>query len=48
MDLMGLCSICGKPGVMRTCHLCGKNVCQNCYDSMHDVCNRCKRGNPPF
>ena len=41
MDLMGLCSVCGKPGALHTCSLCGMNVCSNCYDAAHGVCCRC-------
>ena len=44
MDLMGLCSICGKPGAMFTCSLCGRLVCSNCFDKSHSVCCSCKIG----
>jgi hypothetical protein len=44
MDLMGLCNICGKPGVMNTCNICGKQVCNNCFDLTKGVCSICKRG----
>jgi len=44
MDLMGLCSICGKPGAMFTCSLCGRLVCSNCFDSYNSVCSNCKVG----
>ena len=44
MDLMGLCSVCGKPGAMFTCRLCGKLVCANCFDGQHSICNGCKMG----
>jgi len=44
MDLMGLCNICGKPGTMFTCHLCGRLVCSNCFDSSQGICNNCKMG----
>ena len=44
MDLIGLCSICGKPGEMYTCKLCGRNVCNSCFDISHGICNRCKLG----
>ena len=44
MDLMGLCSICGKPGAMYTCHLCGRIVCSNCFDISHGVCSNFKIG----
>lgn len=44
MDLMGLCSICGKPGAMSTCRLCGRLVCSSCFDPQHGICNSCKMG----
>lgn len=44
MDLMGLCSICGMPGAMITCSLCGRLVCNKCGDSLHRICNICKTG----
>lgn len=44
MDLMGLCNICGKPGAMFTCHICGRLVCSNCIDTAHSICNNCKMG----
>ena len=42
MNIAGLCSICGKPGAMFTCILCGKLVCKNCYENQHNICNDCK------
>ena len=44
MDLMGLCSICGKPGAMFSCSLCGKLVCGGCFDSQNHVCSSCGVG----
>lgn len=44
MDLMGLCSICGNPGAMLTCHLCGRIVCGRCFDNTNGICNSCKAG----
>ena len=44
MDLVGLCNICGKPGAMYTCSLCGSQVCSICYDTAHGICNSCKVG----
>ena len=41
MDISGLCTICGKPGVMFSCMLCGKLVCINCYDNKHNICSKC-------
>ncbi|MGZ7120271.1 MAG: orotate phosphoribosyltransferase [Methanobacterium sp.] len=40
---MGLCNICGKPGKMFTCSLCGNIVCRECYDTSRGVCKQCKR-----
>lgn len=42
MDLMGLCNICGKPGAMHTCILCGRMVCNTCFDTNHGACLSCK------
>lgn len=44
MEMMGLCSICGKPGAMHTCSLCGRTVCNNCFDRLNNICNSCKSG----
>ncbi len=43
MEMMGLCSICGKPSAMHTCSLCGRNVCDSCFDSINMVCKVCSR-----
>jgi hypothetical protein len=44
MDLIGLCNICGKPGPMFTCNLCGRLVCGSCFDITHGICTSCKVG----
>jgi len=44
MDLIGLCSICNRPGAMFTCILCGRLVCSNCFDKKHSICSNCKIG----
>jgi len=44
MDIVGLCSVCGKPGAMHSCILCGRIVCINCYDSTNRVCTHCNTG----
>jgi hypothetical protein len=44
MNLLGLCSVCGRPGAMFTCILCGRNVCNNCFDKSHNICGYCKIG----
>ncbi|MCJ7697213.1 MAG: orotate phosphoribosyltransferase [Thermoplasmata archaeon] len=41
-DVVGLCSVCGRPGAMFTCHLCGRLVCERCYDHRHSICIECK------
>jgi hypothetical protein len=46
MDLMGLCSICGKPGIMFTCMLCGRQVCSDHFDKNQGICTICKTGKP--
>jgi len=35
MELMGLCSQCGRPGILHTCPLCGAHVCSRCFDTHH-------------
>jgi len=44
VDILGLCSVCGKPGAMFTCHLCGRLVCNRCFDMKNNVCCNCKKG----
>ena len=41
IDMLGLCSVCGKPDAMFTCHLCGRLVCSRCYNQQHNVCLYC-------
>ena len=41
MEISGLCNICGKPGALFSCILCGKLVCRNCIDIKHNVCGKC-------
>ncbi|MEM0493269.1 MAG: orotate phosphoribosyltransferase [Candidatus Thermoplasmatota archaeon] len=40
-DIMGLCSICGSPGAMYTCVLCGRLTCRRCIDTSSNVCGIC-------
>ena len=44
MDLIGLCSICGKPNAMHTCNICGILVCAKCFDTRFRICVNCKLG----
>ncbi len=44
MEMAGLCAICGQPGAMHTCSLCGRNVCAQHYDAAHGVCTSCMQG----
>ncbi|KAB2941029.1 MAG: orotate phosphoribosyltransferase [Candidatus Methanoperedens sp.] len=30
MEVTGVCSICGRPGKLHTCMLCGSLVCSRC------------------
>ncbi|MFZ3058927.1 MAG: hypothetical protein WA102_04225 [Candidatus Methanoperedens sp.] len=43
MEVMGVCSICGRPGKLSTCMLCGSLVCSQCL-SREGVCVRCSHG----
>ncbi|MFY9638535.1 MAG: orotate phosphoribosyltransferase [Methanobacterium sp.] len=43
MEIRGICSICGRPGKMYTCTLCGSIVCGNCYNIQKGVCRSCER-----
>ncbi|WP_414469466.1 orotate phosphoribosyltransferase [Methanobacterium sp. ACI-7] len=43
MEISGLCNICGKPGKMYTCSLCGSLICRECYDQSKGVCKPCKK-----
>jgi len=43
MEMMGLCSICGKPGAMYSCSLCGRIVCSSCFNHKARVCKNCMK-----
>ncbi|MBN1281163.1 MAG: orotate phosphoribosyltransferase [Candidatus Thermoplasmatota archaeon] len=43
-----MCMMCGRPGAMYTCHLCGRLVCERCYDHHHGVCRECQHQNTRF
>ncbi|WP_406671437.1 hypothetical protein V7O67_07335 [Methanolobus sp. ZRKC4] len=41
---MGICSICGSVSNLNTCSLCGRLVCNGCYDHSRNVCVQCSSG----
>ncbi|NJD54130.1 MAG: orotate phosphoribosyltransferase [Candidatus Methanoperedens sp.] len=43
MEVTGVCSICGRPGKLHTCMLCGSLVCSRCITG-EGVCIRCSQG----
>jgi len=44
LEVEGLCSICGRPAKLHTCHLCGKLVCSQCMDRRKGICIKCAGG----
>ncbi|MCX6664934.1 MAG: orotate phosphoribosyltransferase [Euryarchaeota archaeon] len=44
-EVVGLCSICGKPGPLMSCMLCGSLTCNECFDTFNHVCKICSRKN---
>jgi hypothetical protein len=44
MEVEGLCSICGRPAKLHTCHLCGRLVCSQCMSHRKGVCIKCAGG----
>ncbi|HDH45252.1 MAG TPA: orotate phosphoribosyltransferase [Thermococcus sp.] len=42
MELIGLCSICGRAGARYTCRLCGRIVCEKCFDFQNGICINCR------
>ncbi|HMK54341.1 MAG TPA: orotate phosphoribosyltransferase [Methanobacteriaceae archaeon] len=44
MEIPGICRICGRPGKMHTCKMCGSSVCSRCYDAQKGICQLCRRG----
>ncbi|WP_096204328.1 orotate phosphoribosyltransferase [Candidatus Methanoperedens nitratireducens] len=43
MEVTGICSICGRPGKLFTCPLCGRLVCSRCLTG-EGICVQCARG----
>ncbi|HHI30476.1 orotate phosphoribosyltransferase [Methanosarcinales archaeon ex4572_44] len=39
----GVCAICGNVGVLHTCPLCGRMVCDRCL-TQRGACVECSRG----
>ncbi|MEE8401571.1 MAG: hypothetical protein V3R86_05415 [Candidatus Hydrothermarchaeaceae archaeon] len=42
--ISGICSICGSPGRVYSCHLCGKQTCQEHFNQGKGVCVSCGSG----
>jgi len=43
MELNGVCSLCGKAGLLYTCSLCGRLVCKDDI-TLRGVCKACMGG----
>ncbi|MCX9081940.1 MAG: hypothetical protein OIN83_07065 [Candidatus Methanoperedens sp.] len=43
MEVKGICSICGTPGKLHTCMLCGNLACSRCI-TQRGACVRCSHG----
>jgi len=43
LEIRGICSLCGRPGKMYTCTLCGSIVCGSCYNLQRSVCKSCEQ-----
>lgn len=46
MEVAGLCALCGAPGVLRTCALCGRTVCATHFDHASGACTNHARPGP--
>ncbi|WP_157209627.1 hypothetical protein [Methanosalsum zhilinae] len=44
MELMGICTICGKTARLNSCMICGRLVCSDCMDARTGLCIRCSHG----
>lgn len=47
MKVAGLCSVCERPGVLYSCALCGRIVCERHIDPQTAVCTACGGGRVP-
>ncbi|SFM19941.1 hypothetical protein [Methanolobus profundi] len=45
MERAGICPICGSVSKLNTCAICGRLVCNRCYDHSRSVCIQCSPGN---
>ncbi|MDD5317672.1 MAG: orotate phosphoribosyltransferase [Candidatus ainarchaeum sp.] len=43
-EIAGLCFVCGRPGSMNSCRLCGALACDRHYDARAGVCSDCAKG----
>lgn len=41
MKVAGLCAICERPGVLHSCALCGRTVCERHVDPATSICASC-------
>lgn len=44
MEVKGICSVCGKAAFMRTCVICGAQVCTQHFDPVTSTCSSCRAG----
>ncbi|RLF15683.1 MAG: orotate phosphoribosyltransferase [Thermoprotei archaeon] len=44
MELVGVCMVCGRGKARHTCRLCGRLVCEGCFDPSESICLICKSG----
>ncbi|WP_292469715.1 hypothetical protein [Methanolobus sp.] len=48
MERAGICPICGSVSHLNTCAICGRLVCNRCYDHSRSVCIQCASGGAFF
>ncbi|WP_394698081.1 hypothetical protein [uncultured Methanolobus sp.] len=44
MERVGICPICSSVSGLNTCAICGRLVCNSCYDFSRSVCIQCSSG----